>query len=80
MQRILICSSVLGGGTALVFVAAAVTATLMPPTRIVPQSPRSLVDRVMPANVGGQLLVVEGTSSAQGPDVLVTSPAPKAAP
>ena len=35
MRRILICSGVLGGGTALVFGAAALTAVLIPPGRIV---------------------------------------------
>ena len=80
MRRILICSGVLGGGTAVVFGAAAVTATLIPATRIVPPSPGFLVDRVMPANAGGQMLVVAGTGAAQGPDVFIASPVPKAAP
>ena len=38
MRRIVICSGVLGGGTALVFALAAVTATLFPHGTVVPTS------------------------------------------
>jgi hypothetical protein len=36
MRRILICTSILGGGTALTFTAAAVAATLLPGGTVVP--------------------------------------------
>jgi hypothetical protein len=39
MRRILICTGVLGGGTALTFAAAALAATLLPGGQIVPTSP-----------------------------------------
>jgi hypothetical protein len=39
MRRIAICSGVLGGGTALVFALAALTATLFPHGTIVPTNP-----------------------------------------
>ena len=38
MKRILICTSVLGGGTALVFAAAALAATLAPAGQLVPSN------------------------------------------
>jgi hypothetical protein len=41
MRRILICSGILGGGTALTFAAAALTATLLPSGPLVPASPWS---------------------------------------
>ena len=36
MRRILVCTGVLGGGTALVFALAAATAVLFPPATLVP--------------------------------------------
>jgi hypothetical protein len=36
MRRILICTSILGGGTALTFTAAAIAATLLPGGTVVP--------------------------------------------
>jgi len=58
MRRILICTGVLGGGTALVFAAAAVTAILIPPGRIVPQGQSIMIDRVAPANIGMPVPVI----------------------
>ena len=46
MRRILICTGVLGGGTALVFGAAAITAVMIPPSRVVPQGQMFATDRV----------------------------------
>jgi hypothetical protein len=76
MRRILICTGVLGGGTALVFAAAALTAMLIPPTRVVPQNPNVIFDARMPA-AGGQVLTVSGTDA--GP-VVVALPAPQETP
>jgi len=39
MKRILICAGVLGGGTALTFAAAALTASMLPNGPLVPASP-----------------------------------------
>ena len=39
MRRVVICSGVLGGGTALVFALAALTATLFPHGSVVPTNP-----------------------------------------
>jgi hypothetical protein len=39
MRRILICTGVLGGGTAMTFAAAAVAATLLPGGTVVPANP-----------------------------------------
>jgi hypothetical protein len=39
MKRILICTGILGGGTALTFAAAALTATMFPSGPLVPASP-----------------------------------------
>ena len=75
MRRILICTGVLGGGTALVFAAAALTAMLIPPTRVVPQNPNVMFDARMRADVSGQVLTVSGT----GPDI-VALPAPQETP
>lgn len=69
MRRILICTGVLGGGTALVFGAAAVTSLLIPPSRIVPQGQVFMTDQAMPANFGGPLRVVTNA------DILVELPA-----
>jgi hypothetical protein len=77
MRRILICTGVLGGGTALAFAAAALTAMLIPPTQVVPQSRNVVFDTVMPANVGGPALTVSG--AGPGP-VVVAIPAPAATP
>jgi hypothetical protein len=49
MRRLLICSGVLGGGTVLVFGAAALTAVLVPPSQIVPQGQVFPPDRFMAA-------------------------------
>ena len=78
MRRILICTGVLGGGSALVFAAAALTAILIPPTRIVPQSQNIVLDTVGgPVNAGGGVMTVTGT--APGP-VVVAIPAPEPTP
>jgi len=39
MRRILICTGILGGGTALTFAAAAVAATLLPGGTVIPANP-----------------------------------------
>ena len=70
MRRILICTGVLGGGTALVFAAAAVTSVLIPPGRIVPQGQNIMFDRVMPASIGGPVPVfVAGQVVGDGGEV-----------
>ena len=61
MRRILICSGVLGGGTALVFGAAALTAVLIPPGRIVPQGQQMIFERGGAAKFGGPVVVDIGT-------------------
>jgi hypothetical protein len=70
MRRILICGGVLGGGTAIVFAAAGVTSLLLPPSRIVPQSPARILDSTMPAN-----MIVAPAVGPQA-DGLVEVPAP----
>ncbi len=77
MRRILICTGVLGGGTALVFAAAALTAMLIPPNRLVPQNPNVMFNTRMPADVGGQVLTGSGTGP--GPDI-VAIPVPAETP
>jgi hypothetical protein len=47
MQRLLICSGVLGGGTALVFALAATVSVVLPPTRYVPANQSVMVLRGM---------------------------------
>jgi hypothetical protein len=79
MQRILICTGVLGGGSALVFAAAAITSVLIPPGRIVPQSPSMIFDSQMPARLGGPVRVI-AVDQAVGPDVFVELPAPEKVP
>jgi hypothetical protein len=79
MHRILICTGVLGGGSALVFAAAAVTSLLIPPSRIVPQGPMTMIERAMPASFGGQARALT-TDQAVGADVFVELPAPEKVP
>jgi hypothetical protein len=50
MRRILICTAVLGGGTALVFGAAAITSILVPPGRVIPQAQGVMIERAISAN------------------------------
>jgi len=61
MRRILICSGVLGGGTALVFGAAALTTVLIPPGRIVPQGQQMIFERGGAVEFGGPVVVDIGT-------------------
>jgi len=79
MQRILICTGVLGGGTALVFGAAAVTSLLIPPSRIVPQGQMTMIERAMPANFGVPVRALT-TDQAVGAGVVVELPAPEEVP
>jgi hypothetical protein len=76
MRRILICGGVLGGGTALVFGAAALTAVLIPPGRIVPQNQQMILQQVGgfggPVPIRGPLIVTT--------DLDVAVPAPEPAP
>lgn len=77
MRRILICSGVLGGGTALVFGAAALTAVLIPPGRIVPQNQDIMLARPMPVMVAPALPIGDGGGGGNGFIVLpVPEPAP----
>lgn len=81
MQRILICTGVLGGGSALVFAAAAVTSVLIPPSLIVPQSQGFMTRQAMPASIPfGAALTQDQvraltTDQAVGADVFVELPA-----
>jgi hypothetical protein len=85
MQRILICTGVLGGGSALVFAAAAVTSLLIPPSRIVPQGQVFMTERAMPASIPfSQTLTLDQaraltTDQAVGADIVVELPAPEEA-
>lgn len=74
MRRVLICSGVLGGGTALVFGAAALTAALVPPGRIVPQDHQMILQQVggFGGPIRGPLIVTT--------DIDVAVPAPEPAP
>lgn len=76
MRRILICGGVLGGGTALVFVAAALTAVVIPPGRIVPQNQQMVLQQVGgfggPVPIRGPLIVTT--------DLEVELPAPEPVP
>jgi hypothetical protein len=69
MRRILICTGVLGGGTALTFAAAALAATLLPGGTIVPASNVFFQRGVM---VNGGMIVQGGSGMA----VPVPMPAP----
>lgn len=80
MRRILICSGVFGGGTALVFGAAAVTAMLIPPGRIVPQNASIMFSGPMPVAVDRAFPAVDGGGWAAEPDIEVELPAPDSAP
>jgi len=77
MRRILICSGVLGGGTALVFAAAGMTAVLIPPTRVVPQSQNVMFDARMPVNAGVPVVTVSGAGPAPA---IVAVPVPEETP
>jgi hypothetical protein len=75
MRPILIVSGVLGGGSALVFAAAGVIATLFPHGTMVAASPWGGGMRVMPA-IGAPVMVDDGTGGWQdgvevGPDIVV---------
>ncbi len=76
MRRILICSGVLGGGTALVFGAAALTAVLVPPSRIVPQGPDIMFGGAMPARFAPVPLILrdDGLRMRVGPPVDLPAP------
>ncbi|MHB8890661.1 MAG: hypothetical protein ACYC65_01295 [Candidatus Limnocylindrales bacterium] len=81
MRRKLICAGVLGGGTALVFGAAALTSALIRPSRIVPQNQNAVFQRVMPANIapGPDIAPVPAirVDDASRADILVELPAPE---
>ena len=79
MRRILICSGVLGGGTALVFGAAALTAVLIPPGRIVPQNQNIMFSRAVPLGVDRAFPVGDGGGGGNGL-ILTKLPAPEPAP
>jgi hypothetical protein len=67
MKRILICTSVLGGGTALVFAAAALAATLAPAGVLVPSAwQQTGVMRRGPAMFGGGMMLQDGSSNNFG--------------
>ncbi len=77
MRRILICGGILGGGTALVFGAAALTAVLIPPGRIVPQNQDIKFARPMPVMVAPAFPIGDGGGGGNGFIVLpVPEPAP----
>jgi hypothetical protein len=82
MRRILICTSVLGGGTAFVFCAAALTAALVPPGPPVSRVPDVGFQRVMPAQIAPPApAILRVDAGAQlGGDVLVALPTPEGAP
>lgn len=77
MRRILICSGVLGGGTALVFGAAALTAVLIPPGRIVPQNQDIMFARPMPVAVDRAFPIGDDGGGGNG---FIVLPAPEPAP
>jgi hypothetical protein len=73
MKRILICTGVLGGGTALVFAAAAIAATLAPAGQLVPGNFQQ-AQMFGGLRGGGPLLVGNGgvITKVIGPDGSVT--------
>ncbi len=80
MRRILICSGVLGGGTVLVFAAAAAASLLIPAGRIVPQNPNVLMERAMPARLGAPVMTGPGFAVDMGTDIAVDVPGREATP
>ena len=76
MRRILILSGVLGGGTALTFVAAAITATMFPSGPLVYQQPEMFwakpmpmpVERAVPGGFGVDLPANGGVVVGDGPE------------
>ena len=72
MRRVLICTGVLGGGTAVTFAAAALAATMLPGGTIVPSSmfTNSVVAKGGPAIIQSvpvpQIIVDDGSSGTPG--------------
>lgn len=58
MRRILICTGVLGGGTALTFAAAALVATMFPTGNLVYGQQNVVFDRGFGVGVGGNGVIV----------------------
>jgi hypothetical protein len=69
MKRILICTSVLGGGTALVFAAAALAATIAPAGQLVPGNSQQAQ---MFGGIRGGADTVRGLTKVTSPDGSVT--------
>ena len=77
MRRILICTGVLGGGTALTFAAAALAATLLPGGAVIPSSMANMQwgkGVVMPAPAPVQVFPTIDNSGAGGVGVDVAAP------
>ena len=85
MRRVMICTGVLGGGTALTFAAAALAATLLPGGTVVPSSGSMFVTggfvkggpAIAPAPI--QQVVVDDGSGAAGASIdvgLMPEPTP----
>lgn len=76
MRRVLICGGVLGLGTGLVFGAAALTAVLLPPSRIVPQVPGIMFGGAVPAKFAPAPLIPvdDGSRMRIGPSVDLPAP------
>lgn len=67
MRRILICTGILGGGTALVFALAALTATLFPQGTLI---------RTQWGGWGGGVVMEEGVRLGPAPAIDVAMPVP----
>jgi len=78
MRRVLLCTGILGGGTALTFAAAALAATLLPGGTVVPASsmfrggfekggPAPAVVFPQPVPVPQPIIVDDGKSSIESP-------------
>jgi hypothetical protein len=80
MRRILVCTGVLGGGTALVFALAAATAMLFPQGTVVSAGFNGNVMFGQTAPAFGGPVMVKGVNSVvpvlEAPDVAVPDPAP----
>lgn len=78
MRRILVCTGVLGGGTALVFALAAATALLFPQGTLVSTgwNPGVMFGKPMPAGGGAILDDVMVMPAVESPAITVPDPAP----
>ena len=81
MKRILICTGVLGGGTALTFGAAMLAATLMPGGAVIPVTNPDIMFGPGVQMKGGPVAVPWPASGTNvGPDVVVALPAESPSP